>query len=436
MYDGFIDLRAHRYGDALADHNSFWPSFTDIMTVVVMIFLLTSVVVIVRNWELVDNLRASILAEQQAAETVRSAAQARERAEQQLVSTQQRIAALHTELDELSSSADRNAVLLAAKEHNLLSARSAIKRLSQNLQSSYSEVESLRARIKQARTEQAELKSAVKTKQSAFVAQQVELRSAESTVAQLGQNLGLAEQRVSSLEQRIEQVRTGRTALQQSLTNRQTDLASANARIEDLSQELLASRQQAQSMSQRIQQAKNERFELRAAFDRQQVNLSSARKKVARFHEAALTRARELRELRQEGVRVKQQSVQTEQKLANLRGNYDTLEVKYNELIQPARSPQGKHVVEVRYDKGPEGYRIGFREPGEEDFRTISRANLESRLDAIKARRAANLYVKIIIPDTSSLSYNEAWSFTNEILSRYDYYYQATGREPDSEAVQ
>src|SRR5919107_1150809 len=100
MHDGFVDLRAHRHGDTLADHNTFWPSFTDIMTVVVMIFLLTSVIVIVHNWELVDNLRASILAEQQAAKTVRSTTVARKIAEQQLASARQQLATLRTELDE------------------------------------------------------------------------------------------------------------------------------------------------------------------------------------------------------------------------------------------------------------------------------------------------------------------------------------------------
>ncbi|HKF95638.1 MAG TPA: hypothetical protein VKB96_13795, partial [Gammaproteobacteria bacterium] len=90
MHDGFVDLRAHRHGDTLADHNAFWPSFTDIMTVVVMIFLLTSVIVIVRNWKLVDNLRASILAEQQ------------------LASARQQIATLRTEVDERLTNAKRN----------------------------------------------------------------------------------------------------------------------------------------------------------------------------------------------------------------------------------------------------------------------------------------------------------------------------------------
>jgi hypothetical protein len=32
--------------------------------------------------------------------------------------------------------------------------------------------------------------------------------------------------------------------------------------------------------------------------------------------------------------------------------------------------------------------------------------------------------VKVIIPGDSGLSYNEAWNFTRDILSKYDYYYQ------------
>jgi hypothetical protein len=32
--------------------------------------------------------------------------------------------------------------------------------------------------------------------------------------------------------------------------------------------------------------------------------------------------------------------------------------------------------------------------------------------------------VKVIIPEDSGLSYNEAWTFTQDILTSYDYYYQ------------
>ena len=52
MNDDFIDLRSGNLST-----ESFWPSFTDIMTVVVMIFLITSVILMVRNWELIDQLR-------------------------------------------------------------------------------------------------------------------------------------------------------------------------------------------------------------------------------------------------------------------------------------------------------------------------------------------------------------------------------------------
>ena len=41
MSRGFVDLRV-AHGDALSEHNAVWPSFTDIMTVIVMIFLLTA----------------------------------------------------------------------------------------------------------------------------------------------------------------------------------------------------------------------------------------------------------------------------------------------------------------------------------------------------------------------------------------------------------
>lgn len=112
MDDGFIDLRS-RPNDTLIDQAGFWPSFTDIMTVVVMIFLLTSMVMIVRNWELVDNLRASILASQKAVETARATARAKATVEQQLALAEQEIAELHTELDQLATEAERNARLLA-----------------------------------------------------------------------------------------------------------------------------------------------------------------------------------------------------------------------------------------------------------------------------------------------------------------------------------
>ena len=56
--EGFIDLRLNHQRDQTAE--SFWPSFTDIMTVVVMIFMLAMLILLARNMELLKELRATI----------------------------------------------------------------------------------------------------------------------------------------------------------------------------------------------------------------------------------------------------------------------------------------------------------------------------------------------------------------------------------------
>lgn len=68
--DGFTDLRLNRQEGQVQE--SFWPSFTDIMTTVVMIFLISLVVLLVRNMELVNQLRSTMEAERIAAELARA----------------------------------------------------------------------------------------------------------------------------------------------------------------------------------------------------------------------------------------------------------------------------------------------------------------------------------------------------------------------------
>ena len=63
--EGFIDLRAPTGNRATED--SVWPSFTDVMTVIVMIFLMALVVILIRNVDLVRQLRQTIALEQESA---------------------------------------------------------------------------------------------------------------------------------------------------------------------------------------------------------------------------------------------------------------------------------------------------------------------------------------------------------------------------------
>lgn len=109
---------------------------------------------------------------------------------------------------------------------------------------------------------------------------------------------------------------------------------------------------------------------------------------------------------------------ESEKKLLSLQGEYSELDSKYQKLLRPARSAKGKQVVEVVYSKS--GYSI--RKPGEAASRSIGRPALESELAGLKTQYGTELYVKVVIPDNSGLSYNEAWRFTNEMLTKYDYY--------------
>ena len=56
---GFIDLRINHSAGGVGD-DSVWPSFTDIMTVIVMIFLMALVIIMVRNFELDRELSSTV----------------------------------------------------------------------------------------------------------------------------------------------------------------------------------------------------------------------------------------------------------------------------------------------------------------------------------------------------------------------------------------
>lgn len=109
---------------------------------------------------------------------------------------------------------------------------------------------------------------------------------------------------------------------------------------------------------------------------------------------------------------------ESEKKLLSMQGELTELDQKYQKLLQPARSAKGKKVVEVMYSKS--GYSI--RKPGDAAAQSVTRAALESELGGLKAQHGTELYVKVVIPDNSGLSYNEAWRFTNDMLTKYDYY--------------
>ena len=110
--------------------------------------------------------------------------------------------------------------------------------------------------------------------------------------------------------------------------------------------------------------------------------------------------------------------------LARQRQDFSSLEDKYLALVRPARSALGKQVASVQYRRDRDRYRYLLKDIGADQWQEMSRAELFRRLGALKQRLGDELYIKIVIPDDSGLSYNEAWGFTKTVLTGFDYYYK------------
>jgi len=303
MDEGFIDLRQNHDADTGSD--SFWPSFTDIMMVVVMIFMIASTVLMLRNWELVEKLRATIEAEYAAMALARSASETSATLEEQLAQAQHANTEMRMQLMRVT---ERNATLseqLSGQEQQLLELETDNQKLAASLQKYRFDALLNDDQLKQARDE------------------------------------------VNTLQQRMQQVLDELTGSEEAKQRQATELA-------------------------------------------------------------ALRLGNSL----------------TEQQLLSIQNDYSELQIKYDKLFQPARSAQGKHVVTVRYWKEGKLYHLRIKDLDEEDYRVVSREELHRQLAVLKEKHGDKLYVKLIIPDDSGLSYNEAWGFTVEILDKYDYYHQ------------
>ncbi len=112
------------------------------------------------------------------------------------------------------------------------------------------------------------------------------------------------------------------------------------------------------------------------------------------------------------------------QQYRTLQEEYESLDVQYRKLVRPARSPAGKTVAEVRVVKIAGTLSYSIKRPDDPGLVTVPREQLDSILEDLKNRLGKSLYTRIVIPDNSNLTFNEAWGFTWEILRKYDYYYQ------------
>ena len=305
---GFVDLRLNRRQKI---DEGFWPSFTDIMTVVVMIFLMGMVVVLLQNIEVTNNMKSALLEKQKATELAKSTSQ----------------------------------------EKNLVSSR-------------LSEAEEELARLRMM-----------------IILANDQRKAMEKQLSEASQELQLLTNRFTGLQEQHAEIQQQKQQADTELADKTQLLASIEAQLEELiaQQGVLKSEL---TTSKKTQQQTEEKL-------------------------AAVTL----------------QAASADNELASIRGEYSDLQVKYNKLIKPARTSKGKHIVEVFYSKqgNKDLYRI--RDTGDAASATVSYQQLHSRLAKLKKQYDKKLYIKLIFPEDSKLSYNDAWKFSKDILGKYDYYH-------------
>ncbi len=352
MNNGFVQIGSSHAG--IGGENSFWPSFTDVMMVITLIFLMATSILVVRNWQLVAELQESVAAEQIASQMIESTSLENATLEERLANAEQSNSILR--------------LRLMRKDEELSNAKSAIRDQESNIAALEAQNMALQSSLTQSRAE--------------LDAANLEINEATSQFNEMARQIALLNQQLAQQQQASDEARV--------------QLDSARLEIAELS---ASSNQQQQTIS-----------------------LLSADKAQLSADKAQLSADKA--QLSQDKAQLSQDITAYNQQLLTLKGDYETVKSQYEELIKPARSAKGKHIAQVYYIKDDSGIVIRYRQPGDTGFSRLSLAEVEERLDRLKREQGENLYVKIIIPEDSGLTYNEAWEFMRKLLVKYDYYYQ------------
>lgn len=88
------------------------------------------------------------------------------------------------------------------------------------------------------------------------------------------------------------------------------------------------------------------------------------------------------------------------------------------------RSPKGKQVVVVYFTKVTGEYQYMIEFPIGSDLENVTEDEMHQKLGVLLANFGDDLYTRVFIPEDSKLMHDEAWKFTEDILNKYDYYYQ------------
>lgn len=357
--------------------DSFWPSFTDIMMVVVMIFLFATSILIVRNFHLVAELQESLEAEKRAEEVIETTSLANASLEQRLNNVETEIASATQEnatLEERLTNYEQENSLLRLQ---VLSKKEKLKR-----------VELKRKRLKQEikglNDKNTQMLMSIKTQGRELIDSKTSILSLNTENTQFKTDLSILKNQLSNQKEQFENQLQNQIALTDRLNEDNAELSTEVSNLRTEQEDTIAQLE-----------------ELNTENDENEITINLLQEERQQYNEEILS----------------------------LKGEYDVVKAKYQKLIKPARSAKGKYIAEVHYVKSDEKNLISYKEPADTDFTELTLNQVETKLNLLKEKYGDELYVKIIIPKNSGLTYNEAWSFMKDLLDQYDYYYQKQSKQ-------
>ncbi len=194
MNTAFTDLRAdHQISQSSA---GFWPSFTDIMTTIVMIFLIALVVLLARNLELVQQLHATMEAEQLASARASAAGEKNDLLAAALHAAESNLADLRARLSRLQARDQAQTAQIATQHNQLLSLQQARDQFAQ-------EAAALLVLREQLQSEVAQHKAQYRKAQLALQQREVALQAAQADIRTLGDQLQITQERSQMLSAQL-----------------------------------------------------------------------------------------------------------------------------------------------------------------------------------------------------------------------------------------
>jgi chromosome segregation ATPase len=389
----FVDLRRRHLSS-----ESFWPAFTDIMMVVVIIFLLTSMILMIKNWELLNQLRTSMAAEEQAEKIIHDTSLEKATLEEQLAMAQSEISALRMQLLQASEQANQLNLELDDKDQQIIAIIMDNTKLKNAVAKNENQISSLSSQLI---TTEENLRQLNINSENQIDSLKSQLIVTQKNLKQVNIN---SENQISSLRSQL-------IITQDNL--KQVNINSEN-QISSLNSQLIISEE---NLKQLNKNSENQISSLRSQIIISEENLKQLNIDIEQKRQ---TLAKE----RQKVIIISQQHDSQTRRLSSLEDDFGSLQVKYDKLFKPARTAKGKYLVSVSIERINGKKHIRFKDAGDKNYTLINKKQLHSKLAKLQKKYTKNLYIKIVIPERSGLTYNEAWEFMKGTLHKYDYYYQ------------